>query len=178
METENSQKNVSKWYFTYIFIKALLAIGIGLAFLLNPVGVISSLSYLLGVALVIFGLINIINGVKVKKDSPHWILLSEDGFIQVVVGLILVFWPKLAPSMIFVVLGIGIIFGGIIQLVIANKYSVEKFQRNFQGIIAIVLGSYIVMNPETGATIFSMVFGGLSVIYGIWMVILLLRFEK
>ena len=88
MENSNDQKNGGTTLFILIGLKALIAIGIGLAFLINPMGMVSTFSYLLGIALLIFGVVNIYNGLKVKNETSYWLLLTEDGVLQVIVGII------------------------------------------------------------------------------------------
>jgi uncharacterized membrane protein HdeD (DUF308 family) len=77
-----------------------------------------------------------------------------------------------------IIIGVWIIFGGIIQLIIANKYKDGAGPRNFRGIIAIILGGVIIFNPDEGVKIFSMIFGAMSFLYGIYMVYLLINFGK
>ena len=178
MEIDTNNNNTGTTLFILIGLKALLAIGIGLAFLINPIGMVSTFSYLLGIALLIFGATNIYNGLKVKKETSYWMLLTEDGVLQVIVGIVLLTWPQLTPNMIMIILGVWIILGGIIQFVIANKYKDGLTQRNFRGILAIILGGIIVFNPDAGVKIFSMIIGALSLIYGLYMVVLLMRIGK
>ena len=178
MENGNDQNTKGTTLYVLIGLKALLAIGIGLAFLINPMGMVSTFSYLLGIALLIFGVANIYNGLKVKNETTYWMLLTEDGVLQVIVGIVLLAWPQLTPSLIMIILGIWIILGGVIQFVIANKYKDGLTQRNFRGILAIVFGSIIVFNPDAGVKIFSMIIGALSLLYGLYMVVLLMRVGK
>jgi uncharacterized membrane protein HdeD (DUF308 family) len=178
MENSDNQNNGSPTLYFLIGLKALLAIGIGLAFLINPMGMVSTFSYLLGIALLIFGGINIYNGLKVKEETSYWKLLTEDGVLQVIVGIVLLAWPQLTPNLIMIILGIWIILGGIIQFVNANKYKDGLAQRNFRGILAIILGGIIVFNPDAGVKIFSMIIGALSLFYGLYMVVLFIRLGK
>jgi len=175
---ENNKSNKGSVLFLLIGLKALLTIGIGLAFLINPMGMITTFSYLLGLALLVFGALGIYDGIKKKDESSFWQLLIEDGVLQVIVGIILLAWPGLTPNIIMIIMGIWMIFGGIIQFIIANRYKDSLGQRNFRGVITVILGLVIVFNPSIGVRIFTMIIGALSLIYGIYMVLLLLRFGK
>lgn len=177
METESNIKQ-SSLFFPLIGIKALVAIAIGLAFLINPMGMVTTFSYLLGIALLIFGATSIYNGIKLKEEASFWALLIEDGILQVVVGIILLAWPDLTPNVIMIIMGIWIILGGMIQIIIANKYKDGPGSRNFRGILAVILGGIIIFNPGAGVRIFSMIIGAMSLMYGIYMVFLLMRFGK
>jgi uncharacterized membrane protein HdeD (DUF308 family) len=177
METVNNKKQNSL-FFVLTSIKALLSIAIGLAFLINPMGMVTTFSYLLGIALLIFGATSIYNGIKLKPEASFWALLIEDGILQLIVGIILLAWPGLTPNLIMIILGIWIIFGGIIQMIIANKYKDGTSHRNFRGILTIILGGILIFNPDKGVRLFSMIFGTMSLLYGIYMIYLLLNFGK
>jgi len=178
MDNDSNINSRGSVLFMLIGLKALLAIAIGLAFLINPIGMVTTFSYLLGIALLIFGATSMYNGIKLREEASFWPLLIEDGILQVFVGIVLLAWPGLTPNLIMIIIGIWIIFGGIIQIIIANKYKDGTSHRNFRGILAIILGGIIVFNPAEGVKIFSMIFGAMSLLYGLYMIYLLMRFEK
>ena len=175
MTNEQNQSGAMK---LFIGLKALLAIGIGVAFLINPMGMVTTFSYILGAVLIVMGILNIYNGLSLKKEILYWRMLAQDGLLQLAVGIILIAWPNLTPGIIMIILGVWIILAGVIQMVIANKFDNEKGRRNFQGIIAIILGALIVFNPGQGVKIVTMIFGVLSLLYGLFMIYLLLQVAK
>lgn len=175
---EKEIKSVKKEFLVFLILKALLAIGLGMAFLINPDGMISTFSYLIGIVLIIYGLIESINGIKTRKNYKYGTLIIEDGIMNIIVGLILVFWPNLGPNLVMIILGIWIILGGIIQLFIANKYKDQIGGRNIRGIITVVLGGIILFNPSSSVQIFSMIIGALGLLYGIYLLFLIFNFGK
>lgn len=176
MEPTTSEK--PKELFFLLGLKALFSIGFGLAFIINPDGMINTLSFVLGAALILFGLVNVYNGLKVKKLHPYWVLLIEDGALQLIFGLILVFWPQLTPMIIMIMIGIWMILGGVIQLIIANKYGANSAERNIRGLLAVCVGAVILFNPDSGLRFFTLLLGSLSLLYGIYMVLLVVRWRK
>lgn len=175
---ESEIKSKKKDLLVFLILKALLAIGLGMAFLLNPEGMVTSFSYLIGLALIIYGLIESIKGIKSRKEFAFSNLIIEDGIMNIIVGLILVFWPNLGPNLVMIILGVWIILGGVIQLFIANKYKDQVGGRNGRGILTIVLGAIILFNPSTSVNLFSMVVGALSLLYGIYLLYLIFNFGK
>lgn len=175
---EDQTKSKKEDLFIFLVIKALLAIGLGMAFLLNPDGMLSTFSYIVGIVLIVYGVIEIFNGIKAKKEFSFGNLIIEDGLMNIIVGLVLVFWPNLGPNMVMIILGLWIILGGIIQLVIANKYKDKIGGRNFRGIITIILGAIILFNPSESVQLFSMIVGGLSLLYGLFLLVRIVRFGK
>lgn len=172
------QQPKKKEYFLFILLKALLAVGLGMAFLINPDGMISTFSYLIGTVLIIYGIIEVFNGYKVRNELAFKNLIIEDGAMNIIIGAILIFWPDLGPNLVMIILGTWILLGGLIQLIIANKYKDSIASRNGRGIITVVLGAIIIFNPGDSVRLFSMVLGGLSLLYGVYLLYIIAKFGK
>lgn len=175
---ENATQPKKGKFLISLIIQALLAIGIGLAFLLNPDGMVTTSSYIIGIVLIIYGAMESISGFKAKKDYNFGQLVINDGIISIIIGLILIFWPNLGPNMVMIILGAWIIIGGLIQLVIANKFKDNSGSRNVRGVLAIILGVLIIFNPSDSVQLVSMTIGGLSLIYGLFLLFQIIRFGK
>jgi uncharacterized membrane protein HdeD (DUF308 family) len=175
---ENQNKAIKGDIFIFLVVKSLLAIGLGLSFLLNPNGMITTFSYLVGAVLIVYGIIEAINGIKVKKEFRFGLLIIEDGVLNIIIGAILIFWPNLGPNMVMIILGLWIVLGGVIQLVIANKYKNNRSGRNLRGILTLILGGLILFNPSDSVELFSMIVGFLSLVYGLFLLVRILRFGK
>lgn len=176
---EEAQANVKKRdILVFLILKALLATALGIAFLINPEGMVTSFSYLIGIGLLVYGVIETINGLRSRKEVTFGNLIIEDGLMNVIVGLVLLFWPNLGPNLVMIILGVWILLGGLIQLFIANKFKDQVAGRNFRGFITIVLGGFIIFNPSTTVSLFSMIIGAISLLYGIYLLFLIFNFGK
>ena len=175
---ENQTKPKKSDIFIFLVLKSLLAIGLGLSFLLNPNGMITTFSYIVGVVLIVYGIIEMVNGFKVKKEFKFGTLIIEDGILNIIIGAILIFWPNLGPNMVMIILGLWIVLGGVIQLVIANKYKNNRSGRNLRGILTLILGGLILFNPSDSIELFSMIVGFLSLVYGLFLLVRIIRFGK
>ena len=175
---ENQSKTVKGDIFIFLVLKSLLAIGLGLSFLLNPNGMITTFSYIVGAVLIVYGIIEAINGIKVKREFKFGMLVIDDGILNIIVGAILIFWPDLGPNMVMIILGLWIVLGGLIQLVIANKFKNKRSARNLRGVLTIVLGGLILFNPSDSVELFSMIVGFLSLVYGLFLLVRIIRFGK
>jgi len=174
-----NQSNTKKGdVFIFLVFKSLLAIGLGLSFLLNPNGMITTFSYIVGGVLIIYGIIEAINGIRIKRVFQFGLLIIEDGILNIIIGAILIFWPNLGPSVVMIILGLWIVLGGIIQMVIANKYKNNTSGRNLRGLLTIILGGLILFNPSDSVELFSMIVGFLSLIYGLFLLVRIIRFGK
>ena len=176
MKTETTHAKGNN--FIVLLIKALLAIGLGLAFLMNPQGMISTFSYLVGVVFIIYGIMELIRGVQLRKSVNFGNLVIEDGIMNLIVGLILVFWPNLGPNLVMIVIGFWFVLGGLIQLIIANKFKDSAGGRNVRGLITIILGGIIIFNPSDTVNLLSMLIGGVSLLYGLYLVLIIFRIGK
>jgi len=173
-EAQAKKRNI----LVFLILKVLLAISLGMAFLINPERMVTSFSYLIGIALLIYGIIETINGLKSRKEVTFGNLIVEDGLMNIIVGLVLIFWPNLGPNLVMIILGVWILLGGLIQLFIANKFKDQVSGRNFRGVITIVLGGFIIFNPSTTVNLFSMIIGTISLLYGIYLLFLIFNFGK
>jgi uncharacterized membrane protein HdeD (DUF308 family) len=176
MEKQSASKMAP--VFIFLVLKSLLAVGLGLAFLLNPQGMITSFSYLVGIILIIYGVVETINGIRTRKEFKFGTLIIEDGLLNIIIGLVLIFWPNLGPNMVMIILGFWILLGGVIQMVIANKYKNRVGGRNLRGLLTIILGAIIIFNPNDSVTLFSMIVGWLSLVYGLFLLVQIIRFGK
>lgn len=176
MEKQSTSKMAP--LFIFLVLKSLLAVGLGLAFLLNPQGMITSFSYLVGIILIIYGVVETINGIRTRKEFKFGTLIIEDGLLNIIIGLVLIFWPNLGPNMVMIILGFWILLGGVIQMVIANKYKNRVGGRNLRGLLTIILGAIIIFNPNDSVTLFSMIVGWLSLVYGLFLLVQIIRFGK
>ena len=176
---ENKQEQPKKKdYFVFLLLKALLAIGFGMAFLINPEGMINTFSYLIGAALIVYGVILISNAYKGRNEMAFKNLVMQDGAINIIVGAILIFWPNLGPNLVVIILGTWILLGGLIQLIIANKYKDSIASRNGRGLITVILGAIVIFNPSDSVHLFSMILGSLSLLYGIYLLYLIMKIGK
>ena len=171
-------KNGNKEGFISLLIKTLLAIGLGLAFLLNPDGMITTSSYLIGIVLIVYGLLELFKGIKVRKVIRFGNMIIEDGLMNIIVGSILVFWPNLGPNLVMILLGSWFVLGGIIQLVIANKFKDKITGRNIRGLLTLVLGAIIIFNPSDSVRLISMFVGVLCLIVGLYLLVIIFRIGK
>jgi uncharacterized membrane protein HdeD (DUF308 family) len=171
-------KNGNKEGFITLLIKSLLAIGLGLAFLLNPHGMITTFSYLIGIVLIVYGLLELFKGIKTRKVIRFGNLIIEDGLMNMLVGSILVFWPDLGPNLVMILLGSWFVLGGIIQLVIANKFKDKITGRNIRGFLTVILGAIIIFNPSDSVRFLSMFIGGVCLIVGLYLLVIIFRLGK
>ena len=175
---EEPIKKVKQEFLGFLIIKALLAIGLGMAFLINPQGMVETFSYVIGAVLLLYGAMEVYKGIRMKKEVDFGNLIIDDGVLNIVVGLVLLFWPNLAPNLIMIILALWIILGGLIQLYIANKYKHQSGGRNLRGVLTIIIGLLILFNPSSSVQLVSMMIGALSLLYGIYMLYLIFNFAK
>ena len=176
--TEPIEKKQKHDILAFLIIKALIAIGLGMAFLLNPQGMVETFSYVIGAALLLYGGMEVYKGFRMKKHVDFGNLIIDDGVLNLIVGLVLLFWPNLAPNLIMIILALWIMIGGLIQLYIANKYKNQSGGRNVRGVITLIIGLLILFNPSSSVQLVSMMIGALSLLYGIYMLILIFNFGK
>ena len=100
-----------------------------------------------------------------KQISKLWWDSIFTSLIFLIVGIMLILKPTEIITMISMVVGIGIMIAGIFAFVKYFKIKEKNFRFDFiYGVICIVSGILLVLNPEAVASV-------LPLVLGIWMVI-------
>ena len=112
------------------FLYGVIMLSLGLLFILNPSIIISLIPFILAIYLLISGFIKLQDGIdayRMKYDkSTIYIILA---LVSIVFGLVIMFNLIEAASMLFIFIGIGLIYTGISDIYTAVYLSskLEKF---------------------------------------------------
>jgi uncharacterized membrane protein HdeD (DUF308 family) len=109
-----TQKPENRWA---IFIGGIVAIILGLIILFAP-GITETLTALLIAAwAIIWGIVQIVHSFDVRRVVATWLVGAIIGIISVIFGLVLVAWPGLTLMAIISLLGIYLVFFGILEVI-------------------------------------------------------------
>ena len=151
---------------TNILLCAVFAI-IGIFMIINPTSATKLISYILGGILIVVGAIKIINYFVAKGNADFYNNDLLYGIIAIIVGLITIFYSSLIESVFRIVIGIWIIYSGLLRLSLSLKlYSAKINIWSASLILSIIMifgGIYMICN--NGALI--SVIGVIMVLYSI-----------
>ncbi|MFA6677001.1 MAG: DUF308 domain-containing protein [Bacteroidales bacterium] len=173
---------------TYGYVRAILALLVGLAFVIWPETSNTLILRILGFVLLIFGTTSIISSAKsTKKNKEKDIrefgdyLLNVSGAISILFGLIFIFSANHVINIISLIFGIGLILVGVDQLFAAIRLSkIKKVSLVIFLISAVLLitGIWITFRPDVLPKTLFTIFGIALIIYGVTDLRLTILFHK
>lgn len=105
-------------YYHNDFLHGLLGILLGVVVLYKVDIIISLVPFLLGTLVLVSGLSKLQDVIDLKRlEYGNWILMLVLAVINIVLGLVLIFNPMAAATLLFRLLGVGLIFSGITDCV-------------------------------------------------------------
>ena len=124
-------------YYRNDFVLGLVGIVVGIIVLLRVEIIISLIPLLLGIMVIISGCEKFQDVIDMKRmNSGNWIVMLVLALINLILGLVLIFNPFRAATLMFRMLGIGLIFSGITDCMTVI-YFAGKIKDYIQGTSAV-----------------------------------------
>ncbi len=150
-----------------ITLKGILAIIFGLIALFYPGRSIAVLAHVFGFMLLIAGVIFIVGAIFHTKHNPSWSSWLLEGIIDLILGLIIVAFPVFAIGAFMLLIGIWALLMGLWRIYQAFKFKSQRGILLFGGIISLIFGILVLINPFAGAGAVMMVIGIWAIIFGL-----------
>ena len=162
-------------------VQSIFFIVIGLLLFINPASFVVSVSYLLGIFLLVYGVVNIIKYTQSKELSLSKVFLVI-GIILSLAGLFLIIKPTFIGSIVPCVIGVCLIMNSIEKLMYL-KFYLDKNSENYiisliSAIVALSAGVFLLFNPLSGTLIVTQIIGVIIVIYAVMDLIEKLRYKN
>lgn len=148
-------------------IRALSAIGIGLVMLLHSDASVVVVK-IIAALLVVAGIVSLVHGFA-KREEGALPLMSVNGGVDIVLGLILFFWPGAVAGFIVFAIGLVLVVFGLLQFVVMSG-TVTLLGKGFLPLLLsglCVLGGITLMFQPWESTIMSRIAGFFLVYYGV-----------
>lgn len=162
-------------------INGILAIVFGLIAILFPSITLIVLAAYFAISIIIGGIFLIIAGIKAGKVRPGWSPQLFEGGIGILLGIIILFNPKISIAIFVAIVGIWAMLLGIFFLYIYFRRKLPGFERNFMlivGIISLLLGILIAANPFESSRFVVVLVGLYTIAYGLFSIINTRRFYR
>ncbi|NEM97444.1 HdeD family acid-resistance protein [Pontibacter burrus] len=154
---------------------------LGILAFVYPISVIIGLAFYIGLLLAIVGVLWMVTAFS-NKDKSQWGWILAVGLFDMVLGAVLLFFP-LQTVMVFAILtGFWAIFTGMLQII--AFFSVRKVHSStwglmlLMGVLAIVLGMFLIWSPFAGAVALTYVLGIEAFLIGIMSLVYSFRLRK
>lgn len=163
IEIKVKKMNITSIIFSIIFIL------IGAFLLARPEDAIHLVSYALGIILVLWGLISIIQFFTDKESQSYLDFGFIVGVFVFIFGVIILIKPNTIASIIPLLLGIWMLINGVTKLSYALTLNNNKNAAGsiIVAILIIILGILLVFNPFAGAKTLVQILGISIIIYSI-----------
>lgn len=157
-------------------IKGLILVALGIFFISHPEKAAVNLLYYIGLIMMFFGLIILINTIRTDKSHRNSIAayLLPSGII--LSGIFLLFFAKHALIFFAFLAGLLILTDGISLLSLTGFSRSIGRLLSFFGIFSVLLGLLILMNPTSLIVLLSVLFGVIMILSGIF--ILMISFKQ
>lgn len=155
-------------YRTSIIFSSLLIL-IGMFLLIKPETTLHAISYFMGVALIIWGLVPIIQFFSNKETKQYLEFSFIIGVFALIFGIIIMIKPNIIGSIIPLLIGIWMVINGVTKLYYSltlNKLSSATVSI-ILSIIILICGLVLIFNPFKGAIILTKIIGISVIIYSI-----------
>lgn len=142
---------------------------IGLIIAYNPNATFTIISYLIGIAFILFGIMKVIEYFKMKGSYDLYNYELVYGIITILLGVVVIVWSGMIETLLRIFVGIWIIYSGAMRLGLALK--VQKLDSDSRvwavilliAVAMLLCGIYIIANPGTVI----MTIGIIMVIYAV-----------
>jgi len=119
------------------------------------------------VMLLIAGVIFMLASIFHTKHNKSWSSWLLEGIIDLIIGLIVIVFPIFAIGAFMLIIGIWALLMGLWKIYQAFKFNSQKGILLFGGIISLIFGILVIINPFAGAGAVMMVIGVWSIIFGL-----------
>lgn len=164
----NLSTKVKKMSITSI-IFSLLFIFTGIFLLLKPETAINIVCYVLGVILVLWGVVSIIQFFSDKNSTNYLSLSFIFGAFVFIFGIIILIKPSIIASIVPLLLGVWMVINGVTKL--SYSLSIYKINKNIFSIIGSILiilfGITLIFNPFEGAKGLTQIIGISLIVYSV-----------
>ena len=170
---------LAKYWWTFL-IRGLLAIAFGFIALVWPGITLMVLVVLFGIYVIVEGLFSIIAAFSNRATRSWWVLLLE-GLASLVIGCIAFIWPGITAVVLLIFIAIWAIFTGLLEIGAAVQLRKEmqgEWILALTGILSILIGIILIINPGAGALAVVWLIGVYAIIFGGLLTFLGLKFRK
>lgn len=127
----------------------------------------------LGIVILIIGALLLIYAIRqIKLEKSAGMLLTES-ILTLVIGLIMLLFPSFSLKFFLIMIGVWAIIIGVVQLAILINLKGDMKNKNillFNGLLTIVLGVLLFIDPITTTGFLLKIIGAFAVLFGILMI--------
>lgn len=152
----------------------ILAILFGIIAILFPGITIIGLAVYFAITLLLGGILLTVSSVNNRKRFSNWQLMFIEGIVGILIGIIILARPETAAAFFIVIMGIWAMVVGLVFLISYFRLSLPSIIKPFHmitGIISILIGLIIMLNPFDSTRVIVILIGIYAIAYGVFSII-------
>lgn len=156
-------------------VNGVIAILFGLLALLVPSETIKTMTIYFGLLILLGGLIMFYFSIKNLQAKKPYLLLMAEALFAILVGVIIVFYPKSTLQIFLIMIGIWASIMGLFQIIIAVQMKGKVTNHSMftlNGVITLVFGLLLFFNPMGAIKALFIIIGLLALVAGLLLVYL------
>jgi uncharacterized membrane protein HdeD (DUF308 family) len=151
----------------------LICLVAGLVLLFWPDRTWTVIARVIGVLFVIIGFGQSVEAITTHRQGSYWGMLLLRGLINLVVGLVLIFWPSATVTVVVWLVGLDLVITGVLALIVSFQVPKEMGRSSLlvQSVITVVLGVLIMAWPDATLTVIGVLLAALLILFGLMLLI-------
>ena len=165
----------------WVALRGVVAILFGLMAMFMPAITPSALVLVWGAFALADGVLALIAGIRIRDQGrPLWALIVV-GLLGVGAGIATFLWPGLTALVLLYIIAFWALVAGVFQVIAAircRKDIRKEWFLGLSGLVSILFGAMLVMQPGAGALALVWVIGIYAVFFGILLLVFSLRLKQ
>jgi uncharacterized membrane protein HdeD (DUF308 family) len=152
------------------FLQGGLAVFFGLTAIFWPKLTLLTVVYMISGFLIGLGFFEVLHGILGVTRHFFWWLTIISGIVYISFGIYFSRHLKMSLKTLLIVLGIGLIIGGLLDLVrsvVSNSSISGRVLKILAGVAAVVVGIIVLVQPVKGGVAFMWIIGLYAMFYGV-----------
>jgi uncharacterized membrane protein HdeD (DUF308 family) len=160
-----------------VALRGVLAILIGVIAFAAPAATMLSLVLLLSAYMFVDGVFAVTAAVRASRSGERWGLLTLQGILSIVAGVVAVLWPGLTVIAYVLLVAAWAIVTGVLMFAAAFRLNRNhgRWWLLLGGVASVIYGVLLIAAPLLGALVLTWWFGAYALVFGVMLLILAFR---
>jgi len=168
-------------YWWILALRGIIAIIFGILAFVLPGMTLLTLVFLFGIYALINGILALAHALSAPKGYPRFGAMIFTGLISIAAGVLAFIWPGLTALSLVLLIAAWAIVSGIFEIATAirlRRVIQHEWLLALGGVLSIVLGVVISLQPDAGALALLWWIGGFAIVFGVLLVALAFRVRR
>jgi uncharacterized membrane protein HdeD (DUF308 family) len=163
-----------------VALRGLFALIFGIIALVMPGVTLVTLVLLFGIYMLADGVFAIVGGIRAARQHGRWWPFLLEGVVDILAGLIALFWPGIALVALLYLIGAWAVLTGVLMLSagFSSRAPAGHWLLVLNGVLSVLLGLFVIFWPIAGAVALAWWIGAYAIIFGVVLLIFAFRLRS